>query len=170
MLIGACALVDLTGCGGPVKTDVSGTIRVYGQPPKHTGIQVIFVHPDGALVAAPVAEDGTYKAEGVPSGEVRVCFAYITPEAAQRGAEYKAGGGGRLKKPGDGEAPKVKAPGTPGPSVGGAGRVAPQVKAPGTPEPSTNPIPLALRDTSTSGLTFKVETGKANTFDYDITQ
>jgi hypothetical protein len=150
ILIGACALVGLTGCGGSVKTDVSGTIKRYGQPPKFTGIQVIFVHPDGALVSAPVAEDGTYRAEGIPAGEVKVCFAYITPEVARQGAEHKAAGGGRLKKPGDVEVPKVKALGTSG--------------------PSTNPLPLALRDTSTSGLTFRVEAGKSNTFDYDITR
>jgi hypothetical protein len=147
-LLGACVLSGSTGCGSPVKTDVSGTVKLNGRPPKYTGIQVVFQHPDGTLVTAPVAEDGTYKAEGVPSGEVKVCFAYITPEAAQQGAEAKAGGT-RLKKPGgEKDAPKPKAPGTPGPSI--------------------SPIPEPLRDVSTSNLTFKVEAGKANTFDYDI--
>ena len=139
----------LAGCGGSAeKTDVTGTIKLKGQAPKFTGLQVIFLHPDGTQVAASVNEDGTYRAEGVPGGEVKVCFAYITPEAAQMGAEFKAGAP-RLKKPGDKpEAPKVKAPGTPG--------------------PATSPIPQNLRDHTTSGLTLKVESGKSNTFDYDI--
>lgn len=145
----AVLLAALAGCGGSsAKTDVTGTIKLKGQPPKFTGLQVIFLHPDGTQVAAPVNEDGTYKAEGVPSGEVRVCFAYITPDAAQMGAEFKAGAP-RMKKPGEKpDAPKPKAPGTPG--------------------PATSPIPQKLRDHTTSGLTLKVESGKSNTFDYDI--
>jgi hypothetical protein len=148
LAFGLCVLVGSSGCGSSVPTDVSGTIKLRGQAPNFTGIQVVFMRPDGNQVAAPVSENGSYKASGVPSGEVKVCFAYITPEAAQAGAEFKASGGGRLKKPGDSEAPKVKAPGTPG--------------------PATNPIPMNLRDTSTSNLTFKVEAGKPNTFDFDI--
>lgn len=148
-LVGLGLFVVLSGCGEPARTDVSGTIKLHGQPPKFTGIEVMFIHPNGMQVSAPVHEDGTYKAEGVPSGEVMVCFAYITPEAAQQGAEFKAGQGGRLKKPSDKpETPKLKAPGTPG--------------------PATSPIPVPLRDTSTSKLTFKVEAGKPNVFDYDI--
>ena len=140
-------LVALAGCGGGgAKAEVSGTIKLRGQPPKFTGLQVIFLSPDGTQVAAPVSEDGTYRAE-VPSGEVKVCFAYITPEAAQMGAEFKAGAP-RLKKPGEKEGPKPKVPGTPG--------------------PATSPIPQNLRDHTTSGLTLKVESGKPNTFDYDI--
>lgn len=149
LVLGACALIGLSGCGNPAPADVSGTIKLRGQPPKYTGIQVVFAHPNGVLVAAPVAEDGTYKAEGVPPGEVQVSFVYITPEAAKQGAEMKAGAGGRLKKPGDTGAVKVKVPGTPG--------------------PATSPIPDHLRDGSTSKLTLKVESGKPNTFDYDIT-
>jgi hypothetical protein len=137
-----------SGCGEGAKTEVGGTIKLNGQPPKFTGLEVVFVHPNGTQVAAPVREDGTYKAEGVPAGEVMVCFAYITPDAAQQGAEFKASGGRKLTKPGEAEAPKPKPRGTPG--------------------PKTSPIPEPLRDTSTSKLTLKVEAGKPNTFDYDI--
>ncbi len=151
LVLGAGLLVGLTGCGSSAPSDVSGTIKLRGQPPKFTGIQVVFVHPNGTMVSAPVGADGTYTAEGVPPGEVKVAFAYFTPDSVQQGAEFKAGGP-RLKKPGDkgaAEAPKPKAVGTPG--------------------PATNPIPAPLRDGSTSGLTFKVESGKPNTFDHDIT-
>jgi hypothetical protein len=148
--LGLGALIGPTGCGGTGKTDVSGTIKVRGQPPKVTGIQVMFVHPDGTMVSAPVAEDGAYRAEGVPPGEVKVCFAFSSQETAQMGAPVKAGAGGHLKKPG----------------MSGDEQVA--VKTPGTPAPKTNPIPAPLRDTSTSKLTVTVEAGKPNTFDYDI--
>lgn len=152
-LVGVCLLVGLSGCGGGAgaTADVSGTIKLRGQPPKFVGLQVVFVHPDGTQVAAPVNEDGTYTAAGVPSGEVKVCFAYISPEAAQQGAEFKASGGGRLKKP-EGEKKSDQ----------------PVAKVPGTKGPAVSPIPEPLSDTSTSRLTFKVESGKSNTFDYDI--
>src|SRR5689334_14598635 len=96
--LGLVALVGMSGCSDAPKTEVSGTIKLNGQPPNFVGIQVIFVHPNGTQVGAPVSETGTYKAEGVPAGEVMVCFAYITPDAAKQGAETKAGGP-RLKKP-----------------------------------------------------------------------
>ena len=74
-LVPLVLLVALAGCGGgAAKGDVSGTIKLRGQAPKFTGLQVIFLSPDGTQVAAPVGEDGTYRAE-VPSGEVKVCFA-----------------------------------------------------------------------------------------------
>jgi hypothetical protein len=141
--------VGAAGCGEGARADVTGTIKLHGQPPKFTGIEVLFVHPNGTQVSAPVHEDGTYKAEGVPPGQVGVCFVYITPEAAQMGAEAQAGGGGRkLGKPGDAPAPKVKARGSPG--------------------PKTNPVPEPLREASTSKLTVNVPSGKSTTFDYDI--
>ena len=72
LLVGVCVLFGPAGCGGPEKAEVSGTISLRGQAPKFTGIQVVFQHPDGVQVGAPVAEDGTYRAAGVPSGEVKV--------------------------------------------------------------------------------------------------
>jgi hypothetical protein len=151
LLAALCFAVGAAGCGEGGRADVAGTIKLHGQPPKFTGIEVMFTHPNGAQVSAPVHEDGTYKAEGVPAGEVMVCFVYITPEAAQMGAEAQAGGGGRkLGKPGDAE------------------KAASKVKARGTPGPKNNPIPRELREASTSKLTVNVQAGKTSTFDYDI--
>jgi hypothetical protein len=153
LLLGLGALIGSAGCGGSAKTDVSGTIKLRGQAPKLTGLQIVFLHPDGSMVSASVGEDGVYRAEGVPSGELKVCFTYLTPEVVQMGVEAKTStGGGRLKKPGADKGESSQ----------------PQVKTVAPQGPKINPIPTALRDTSTSKVMVKIESGKTNTFDYDI--
>ena len=146
LFCGLCLLAALPGCGvvGPSKADVSGTIKLRGQPPKLAGLQIVFMGEDGSMVSAPINEDGTYKAQGVPTGEVKVGFSSISQEAAQQGAQVK--NSPRLRKPGDDNAP-------------------PKLK--GT-FPTVNPIREDLRDPSTSNITFKVEGGKPNEFNYDL--
>jgi hypothetical protein len=147
--VGLGMLAALTGCGERGKADVTGTIKLRGQAPKFAGLQVVFLHAGGAQVAAPVNKDGSFKAEGVPAGEVKVCFAYIPPAVSQQGAEFQANRG-RKPLPSDAGV-KSKAP----PVVSAA--------------PTPNPLPQSLRDTSTSKLTLTVASGKPSVFDYDIT-
>jgi hypothetical protein len=85
----------------------------------------------------------------VPAGETKVCFAYTTPDAAQMGAEFKAGGGRKMAKPGEEKKSTAKA------------------KLTGN-EPVANPVPRQLCEHTTSGLTVKVEANKTTKFDYDI--
>jgi hypothetical protein len=125
---------------------VSGTIKLKGQPPKFTGLQIVFTGSDGTQALGPINEDGTYKAEGVPVGEAKVHFIYITPEAIEEGERIKAGGG-RLQKP---------------------GKASPAPKSSGPKGPSASPIREDLREALTSKVTCKVEAGKPNTFDYDL--
>jgi hypothetical protein len=150
LVVGICALSGLTGCGSQPKAEVSGTVKLRGQPPKFHGLQIVFMGEDGYQASAAINDDGTYKAENVPSGDVKVCFAYFTPDAIKEGAEFKASGGRKMQKPEEKEKKK-----TPAPKLTGK-------------EPTTNPVREDLRDTSTSKLTVKVESGKPNTFDYDL--
>jgi hypothetical protein len=140
-LLLACACAALSGCGGPSTAEVSGTIKVRGQAPKLEGLQIALLGGDGSSVSAAISADGTYKAVGVPVGDVKVGFVYIPPGVASPGQPK-----GRLPQPGKGEAPP---------------------KGP-TKEQPKNPIPENLRDGSTSNLSFKVVSGGNNVFDYDI--
>ncbi len=150
LMLGIGLLAGLAGCGNSGgKADVTGTIKLRGQPPKFNGLEILFLGEDGVQASGAINEDGTYEAKSVPTGEVKISFAYITPDAAKEGAEFKAGGGSRLQKP------------------GGKKVTAPQPKLTGK-EPTTSPIPQDLREAHTSKLTFKVESGKPNVFDYDI--
>jgi hypothetical protein len=147
LVVGLCALSGLVGCGPSPKADVSGTIKLHGQPPKFNGLQIVFMSEDGNQTSAAINEDGTYKAENVQCGEAKVCFAYFTPDAVREGADFKANGRKMMK-------PEEKK-NTPAPKLTGR-------------EPATNPIREDLRDASTSKLTTKVEAGKPNTYNYDL--
>jgi hypothetical protein len=147
LAVGICALGGLLGCGAQPKGEVSGTIKLRGQAPKFHGLQIVFMGEDGSMTSAAINEDGTYKAENVPCGEPKVCFAYFTPDAVKEGADFKANGR-KMMKPDE----KKK---TPPPKLTGR-------------EPTTSPVREDLRDASTSKLTAKVEAGKPNTFDYDL--
>jgi hypothetical protein len=119
-------------------TEVSGTIQIKGQPPKMKGLEILFMGADGRIVAAPIAEDGTYSTKEVRAGDVKVGFAHVS---AQQGSAEK---GRRIKPP--------------------AGKDA----EPKGPPETRNPIPIKLRDPETSELTTKLIAGQANEFKYDI--
>jgi hypothetical protein len=82
LLAGACFLGVAGGCKGP-KTEVSGTIKLNGQPPRLKGMEITFLAKDGRMASAPVNEDGSFTCSGVPLGEVRVGFPYFPAEAAK---------------------------------------------------------------------------------------
>ena len=143
LIAGACAPAALLGCGGS-SGRVTGTITINGQPPKLKGMGISFMAPDGRSDSAVIAEDGSYKANQVPVGEVGVAFLYVPV----------GGGGGR----GNGR-PKLPKPGT-----------ADAPDMPTNPAFLYNPIPEPLRDASTSKVTVKVQGGKDNVFNYNIKQ
>jgi hypothetical protein len=142
LIAGACAPAALLGCGASAAR-VTGHITINGQPPKLRGMGIAFMAPDGRSDSSAVAEDGSYSAERVPVGQVSVAFLYITPQAPQD----PKGGSGKLPKPGAGDAPDT------GRSTAGL---------------YFNPIPQPLRDASTSKVTYQVQGGKQNVFNYDI--
>jgi hypothetical protein len=101
LLACACAVFGAWGCS-PSVTEVSGTIKIKGQPPNVKDLQISFLGADGRSASADINPDGTYTAMAVPTGDVKVCFAHMP-----------AGGGGRrsLAKPGQGDAAHLKEPG-----------------------------------------------------------
>jgi hypothetical protein len=139
VLAGAVLLVADSGCNSSSDTDVSGTIKLDGKAPNLKGLEIHFLGDDGKLVTAPVKEDGTYQATGVSGGEVKVGFLYYAGP--------------------DPNAPKTRRMPTPGKD-----KPAPIVPS----QIPKNPIPDNLQVPSTSALTFRVESGKPNKFDYDI--
>lgn len=143
----ALLVTVLGGCGGGTsRANVSGTVKLQGKPPGFHGLEIVFQTADGSLTAASIQDDGTYSAPDVLTGEAQVFFAYTSSAAAAEGARFKSGAG-RLRKPGQAAAPAPKATGK---------------------EPAKNPIPEHLREASTSKVTFNVESGKENVFNYDI--
>jgi hypothetical protein len=69
----------LAGCGGPVRTDVTGRVTYNGKPLDKPYGAIVFVAPDGRRVTAQIDVDGTYVAPGVSIGENRVSVAYDRP-------------------------------------------------------------------------------------------
>jgi hypothetical protein len=136
---GFCMFVSVSGCG-TATADVSGTIKIDGKVPNQTGIEIVFLAPNGRLFTAPVHEDGTYRAIAVPAGVMKVGFNYLAPLANEGTGKRSS----RLPSR-TGEPPKMPAK-----------------------EPVKNPIPEPLREASTSGLTFKVQAGTQNVFNYDV--
>jgi len=133
------AAVLVAGCS-PATSDVSGTIKLNGQAPKMSGLEVVFLGPGARPMSAPIDPDGTYTIKDVPAGDRSVCFAYAPPElAATKGKS-------RLTQPGkDGALPKSNVP-----------------------DNLKNPVPDHLREFSTSNIIYKVVAGQKNVFDYDI--
>ena len=75
------------GCGGAKTGDVTGTVRVDGQPPP-VGSSISFVPADGKSTAAGGAiEDGKYTAANVPAGPTKVRI--IVPKFASGRAAPK---------------------------------------------------------------------------------
>jgi hypothetical protein len=138
LIAAAGAPAALLGCGPP-SAEVSGAITLNGQHPNLKGMQIIFTAADGSTASAPVGDDGAYKADMAPVGEVGVGFSYVPPEVVKQAKS-------RGKMPQPGAAPDI------GPM----------------PQPTPNPIPEGLHDAATSKVTCKVQPGKKNVFNYDI--
>ncbi|QJW99449.1 hypothetical protein [Frigoriglobus tundricola] len=66
----------VAGCSSEPPVGVSGTVTVKGAAPKLPGLMISFVSATGAVTTVPVAENGTYMASGLASGETRVGFAF----------------------------------------------------------------------------------------------
>jgi hypothetical protein len=139
LLTAVCAPAILPGCG-PSTAPVSGFVAYGGHAPQFKGLQITFIAADGRMASAPVGEDGSFTADAAPVGKVGVAFVYTPPDDVQR-----AKSGSKLPQPGAGA-----------PNIGPRAAAAP------------NPIPVRLRDASTSQLTFQVDPGKKNTFNYNI--
>ena len=133
----SCVIAGLTGCA-PARSEVAGKITLKGQAPKMQGLEVVFTASDGSTKSAPIAEDGSYKATDVPTGEAKVSFGYLAPGLAANKDKRRMFKGTDKDK-----APKA------------------QVTA-------KNPIPKSLQEASTSNITTPVVAGKVNEFNYDI--
>jgi hypothetical protein len=120
--------------------EVSGTITLNGQAPKLKNFEIFFICADGSSIAATIDENGAYTARNMTVGEAKVAFVY----SPNRPSEVQ--GRPKLAKPG---APKESWPKV-------------------SPDSTRDPIPERLRDQTTSQLTFKVQAGQKNVFDYDI--
>jgi hypothetical protein len=132
------AVIVLAGCT-PAPVEVSGTIKVKGQPPNSNALEISFLAPDGRTASAAINPDGTYTVPEVPVGELKVSFVYLSREALA--ARKK---GGRIMQKGSDSQPL------------------------GTSASAENPIPESLREAATSKLTVNIVARQKNTFDYDI--
>jgi hypothetical protein len=95
----------IMGCGRQPTGEVSGKITFVGHPPEIQGLQISFLAPNGRIVGAPIKEDGTYKATGVPVGEAKVGFLFVPSGVEPAGPRTK-----RFPGKGAAEAPKEAAP------------------------------------------------------------
>jgi hypothetical protein len=140
------------GCGGPDAAEVGGTVTVKGKAPAVPGLTVTFMGADGRPVTAAVNPDGTYRATGVPAGEVRVGFAVAgdaDPDKAAAGSD----------KPAPGESPEDAQRRVSDPRVAAAAARRAAVSA---------AVPAKYLDPLRSGVTVTLNPGPDNTFDYDI--
>ncbi len=78
----AALATGLGGCDGKPKFVVTGAVTYNGATLDKPDGQIVFVGPDGTQVAAPIGQDGTYKAVDVPIGLNRVAVTYKNPAFA----------------------------------------------------------------------------------------
>lgn len=146
----------LTGCGGPDAADVSGKLTLKGSPPNIEGLVVSFMATDGRPVTALVASDGTYKAVGVPAGEVKVGFMVASPEPP---AFLK-------DRPKEGESEEEFEKRRNDPKEVFKRIMANERSAKA--KAATSLIPVKYRDPFKSGITTTLKPGSDNTFNFDI--
>jgi hypothetical protein len=149
------ALALLPGCGGSATGEVSGRVTLNGKAPDLDNLQISFLGQDGRPVNAPVGKDGSFRATGVPVGQVMVGLSYVPPEA--QAASELAG----------------KARQTPEALLQGqGGKIDPKLLQPLAkeyrPAAVRNPIPAAARDPRTSQKTVTVESGKETVLTWDV--
>jgi hypothetical protein len=75
----ATLVVSLGGCAAQRQFDVTGVVKYNGTPLAKPNGQIVFVGPNGAQVAAPIGQDGTYKAVKVTAGLNKVAVYYPNP-------------------------------------------------------------------------------------------
>src|SRR5690242_4209358 len=63
LLVIAMAGAAILGCS-PSAADLNGVIKINGQAPQLTALEIMFLTPQGRLISAAVNPDGTYKARG----------------------------------------------------------------------------------------------------------
>ncbi|MDB5310472.1 MAG: hypothetical protein JWO38_4674 [Gemmataceae bacterium] len=147
----------LGGCGNEPPTGVSGTVTMKGAPPKVPGLMISFVSTAGTVVTAPVAEDGTYTASGLASGEMRVGFAVVGAAKDKRTVDQQnddpKARTERLKAEYDKKLDPKKAD--------------PKKKAKPSEPPVKSPIPERYLDPLKSGVTTTLKPGD-NTLNADI--
>jgi hypothetical protein len=103
-LLLSLAALAASGCGKKNST-VTGKVTYKGVPLKGGIVSFLPPRGEGAAIAADIGQDGTYTAENVPTGEMRVTVdtAYLKPPADFRGGppNYKPpeGAGGGYKPP-----------------------------------------------------------------------
>jgi len=139
------------GCSSEPPVGVSGTVTVKGAPPKLPGLMISFVSATGAVVTAPVAENGTYTASGLTSGETRVGFAV---------------GGANDKKTGDQSLADEKDQGERRKAEYDK-KIETRKKAKSSEPPVKVPLPLRYLDPLKSGITTTLKPGD-NVVDVDI--
>jgi hypothetical protein len=88
------ALVALTGCGGSTST-VKGKVSYNGKLLKGGNVTFISTTSGKPSVSAPIMEDGTYLATGVPTGKVKICVETLSlnPAGKRTFPNYKPPGG-----------------------------------------------------------------------------
>jgi hypothetical protein len=85
------AALAAAGCSGSSSGTVTGQVLYMGKPVK--GGSVTFVSTEGKrAVSVQIKEDGTYKMEKVPAGNVRICVdtETLNPEKQARRPTYSA--------------------------------------------------------------------------------
>ena len=140
LVAGACVLATgASGCGkGSATADVSGTIKIAGKPPKLERFQIAFM---GGRENQIVTFPVALDGTYTATG--------VPVGEVKVGFVYippEAAKAGKTRLP----VPKGKEPPT------------------GPTKEVINPIPAGLREPSTSKVTFTVESGTKNTFNYDI--
>jgi len=96
-------LLGLVGCSGQQTAEVTGKVTV-GDKPATSG-KITFVHNDGRTAVALIGLDGTYRAEGVPVGTLKVGIEGFRPPSIAAKTNPKVKGIGKMKDPNDPNAP-----------------------------------------------------------------
>src|SRR4051812_37770610 len=65
VLFAGALVFGAAGCGGARTGDVTGTVKIRGQPPRTRGLRIGFVRGDEEAITAEVTPEGKYTAVGV---------------------------------------------------------------------------------------------------------
>jgi hypothetical protein len=145
LFLGLIAGLAVTGCGGASNATVSGKVTYKGAPVK--GGYVTFVSANGVTRPGPIAEDGTYTINQLPTGPAKI--------AVETDSVKPLGGTGKGKTASGGPPPKKYGP-PPGSEQGSV-----PYKPPDLSERANRyvQIPEKYADFDKSGLTYTVTGG-----------